>query len=233
MSKTILLMGNGPSVKNVDFIKLKSSEIDTFGLNVAYRIYERLDWYPTYFGCFDYVMTDCHKQNFQDLINNSPIQRFFFIREYFTGDKFTHCKLQGGNFITNPISKDFTTFFDSGNSGVNACQAAIMMGYTKIVLIGVDQNYTERVPGAIPHPNGSGLVMEYTPESNPNYWFDDYQKEGDNYNAPQLNTYQKPAWESFSTKAKNQGIEIVNCSSISTLECFPKSTLEQEIPNYD
>ena len=224
-------MGNGPSVKNVDFIKLKSSKIDTFGLNAAYRIYKKLDWYPTYFGCFDYVVTDSHKENFQGLINNSPIHKFFFIREYFTGDKFTHCKLQGGNFITNPISKDFNSFYDSGNSGVNACEVAIMMGYTKILLIGIDQNYTEVVEGAT-RGSGGGLIMESTPDLNPNYWFDDYQRKGDRYNYPQLNTFQKPAWESFSKKAKNQGIEIVNCSPISTLECFPKSTLEQEIPNY-
>lgn len=224
-------MGNGPSVKDVDFIKLKSLNIDTFGLNAAYRIYEELNWYPTYFGCFDYIVTDSHKESFQELINNSPIQKFFFIRNYFTGSKFNYCNLHGGNFMTNPLSKDLNIFYDNGNSGVNACQVAMILGYTKIILIGVDQNYTEVVEGATQDPRG-GLVMESTPNSNPNYWFDDYQRKGDKYNLPQLNTYQKPAWESFSVKAKNKGIEIINCSPISTLDCFSKSTLKQEIFNF-
>lgn len=232
MDKTLLLMGNGPSVKDVDFAKLKSSNIDTFGLNAAYRIYEKLDWYPTYFGCFDYVVTDSHKKNFQELINNSPIQQFFFIRNYFTGDKFNYCDFQRGHFITNPLSNTFTEFYDNGNSGVNACQVGIILGYTKILLIGIDQNYIEIVEGATQN-SGGGLVMESTPDLNPNYWFDDYQRKGDKYNYPQLNTYQKPAWESFSTKVKDKGIKIINCSSISTLECFPKSTLEKEILGYE
>jgi hypothetical protein len=230
MSKTLLLMGNGPSVKDVDFAKLKSSNIDTFGLNAAYRIYEKLDWYPTYFGCFDYIVTDSHKENFQELINNSPIQKFFFIRDYFTGGKFNYCNLRGGDFITNPLSKNFDIFYDNGNSGVNACQVAMLLGYTKILLIGIDQNYTEVVEGATPSPSG-GLVMESTPNDNPNYWFSDYQREGDRYNYPQLHSYQTPAWQALSIKIRNKNLEIINCSSISTLECFPKSTLEKEIYN--
>jgi hypothetical protein len=43
---TIIVMGNGPSLADVDFKTLKG--FDTFGLNSAYRAYDRLDWYPTY-----------------------------------------------------------------------------------------------------------------------------------------------------------------------------------------
>ena len=37
--KTIVLMGNGPSLKDVDFSMLDG--YDTFGLNSAYRAYHR------------------------------------------------------------------------------------------------------------------------------------------------------------------------------------------------
>ena len=43
-SDLIIVMGNGPSLKNVDFKLLDG--IDTFGLNSAYRAYERLNWWP-------------------------------------------------------------------------------------------------------------------------------------------------------------------------------------------
>ena len=69
--RTIILMGNGPSLADVDFADLEG--YDTFGLNSAYRAYERLNWYPTYHGCFDYRVTDNHRDNFINLIENSPI----------------------------------------------------------------------------------------------------------------------------------------------------------------
>ena len=41
-SKTIVVMRNGPSLKDVDFDMLEG--FDTFGLNSAYRAYERMNW---------------------------------------------------------------------------------------------------------------------------------------------------------------------------------------------
>ncbi|GAI03594.1 unnamed protein product, partial [marine sediment metagenome] len=61
-SDTIVIMGNGPSLKDVDFDMLNG--FDTFGLNAAYRAYERMDWWPKYHGCFDYIVTESHKENY-------------------------------------------------------------------------------------------------------------------------------------------------------------------------
>ena len=54
--RPLIVMGNGPSLGDVDFESLNG--FDTFGLNAAYRAYERMNWYPTYFGCFDYIVND-------------------------------------------------------------------------------------------------------------------------------------------------------------------------------
>ncbi len=63
--KTLVIMGNGPSLKKIDFDLLRS--VDTFGLNAAYRAYPRLNWWPTYHGCFDFVVTDSHRDAFKKL----------------------------------------------------------------------------------------------------------------------------------------------------------------------
>ena len=78
MGKTLIVMGNGPSLKELNWDLIK--DFDTFGLNSAYRAYERLDWYPTYHGCFDYIVTECHRQNFVKLINTGKIKQHFYIR---------------------------------------------------------------------------------------------------------------------------------------------------------
>ena len=226
VEKPLIIMGNGPSLKDVNFEFIKN--FDTFGLNAAYRKYDEINFYPKYFGCFDHVVTDSHKDNFQKLITDSPIEKFFFIKNYFKGEKFQYCNIIGTNYKSNPISDSFQNFHDQGNSGSNACQVGIMLGYKKIILLGVDQNYVEHVDGSTPGTGGT-LVMNETPGENPNYWFDDYQQEGDVYNVPQLSTWQKQGWESLSKKAKKLNIDIVNCSPITSQTCFRKGELKNEI----
>ena len=93
--------------------------------------------------------------------------------------------------------------------------------------MGADCNYKEVIEGA--KPQGAGLVMDKTPEGNPNYFFSNYQREGDIYNFPQAEIFHRPAWKALSNFAEKNGIDIVNCSEVSTLECFRKSKLEKEL----
>ena len=226
--ETIIVMGNGPSLKNVDFSHLEG--YDTFGLNSAYRAYERMDWYPTYHGCFDYIVTENHKHSFKKFVENSPnVKRFFYLQQISDDNRVKKVKLlpYGSSNKFNSKESDFDEFNDNGNSGANACSISVCLGYKKIILLGVDCNYVEFVEGS--KKQGSSLIMEKTPEHNPNYWFDDYQQKGDEYNVPRGQDFHKPTWNSFAYRASHAGIEIVNCSPISTLCCFRKSTLEKEI----
>lgn len=223
--KTIVIMGNGPSLKDVDFDRIKN--IDTFGLNMAYRKYKSINFYPKYYGSFDYTIIDRNKEEFQKLIDESPIERFFFARNYFKGEGFQYCRITNTHTTyKNPIATDFNNFYYQGNSGTMACQVAIMLGYKKIILLGVDQNYTERIKGSEYIGNGHSVIKDDNIE-NENYWFNDYQKKGDVYANPQKDIYHTPAWNSLPLKVKD--IDIVNCSPISTLNCFRKSNIENEI----
>jgi len=227
-NKTIVVMGNGPSLKDVDFDMLKG--VDTFGLNSAYRAYERMNWWPTYHGCFDYRVTDNHKQNFIDLIETGRIIKHFYIRDISQKNNFQYINLlpYGTTNKTNTSPKDFLNFHDNGNSGANACSIAMCMGYKKIVLLGVDCNYVEFVDGS--KNDGAGkLIMEKTPDKNPNYWFDDYQQKGDEYNVPDGIKFHMPTWNMLAYRAAHAGVEIINCSPITTLRCFKRQTLEESL----
>ena len=233
---TILVMGNGPSLKHIDFNKLK--DIDTFGLNSAYRAYYRMNWWPTYHGCFDYRVTESHKEEFKKLtLGNNSIKRFFYLQKVSDSERLTKITLNrsSGNFSQGPIwqnsEADFDKFNDGGNSGVNACRVSVCMGYKKIILAGVDCNYQEIIDGASLKKTGTSdfLQMEKTPEVNPNYWFDDYQQKGDIFNVPRTNVFQRPGWETLSRQAKNEGIEIINCSKGTKLTCFPIKDIEEVI----
>tara|TARA_Y100001973_G_scaffold104578_1_gene174880 strand:- start:31472 stop:32176 length:705 start_codon:yes stop_codon:yes gene_type:complete len=230
-SDTIVVMGNGPSLKDIDFSVLE--QFDTFGLNSAYRAYERLNWWPTYHGCFDYVVTESHKENFINLIDNSPIKKCFYIKNISqNSDKFQFVNLSkyGTTNKWNSTPADFNEFHDNGNSGANSCSAAACMGYKKIILVGVDCNYVEHVDGSA--QKGTILEMEETPDTNPNYWFDDYQQKGDQYNIPDGIKFHLPTWNMFAYRAAHAGISVVNCSPISTLRCFKRMSLEDAIKQF-
>lgn len=232
--KTIVVMGNGPSLKDVDFDSFK--HLDTFGLNAAYRMYRKMNWWPTYHGCFDYIVCENHREEYQSLIDDpsNGIQKFFYIKDFNESPRFQKIRLSGGFSPTNPLCtsiKDFEHFHDRGNSGANACQVAICLGYKKIILLGVDCNYTEIIEGAkVYSDNGvNRLTIAENINHNPNYWFNDYQQPGDKYNIPNTNLSQKPGWEGLALQCENTDIDIINCSAISKLDCFRKSSIEAEL----
>ena len=225
--KTLVLMGNGPSLKDIDFDMLTG--VDTFGLNSAYRAYHRMNWWPTYHGCFDYRVTDNHKEEFLKLIKDSPIQKCFYIRDMCNNKAFQYVDLMpyGTSNRFNSSAEDFSNFHDNGNSGANASSAAVCMGYKKIILVGVDCNYVEFVDGC--ERDGAGLKMEKTPDKNPNYWFDDYQQEGDEYNVPRGSDFHLPTWNMFAYRASHAGIEVINSSTKTTLRCFKRLPLSEAL----
>jgi hypothetical protein len=226
--KTIVVMGNGPSLADIDLNTL--NKVDTFGLNSAYRAYRRMDWWPTYHGCFDYRVTDNHKDEFEKLIKDSPIKKCFYIRDF--GKHKTHQFINLQKFgTTNRFNSgigDFDKFHDNGNSGANACSVSICLGYERIILLGVDCNYVEFVDGCKRDGPG-GLIMEKTPNKNPNYWFDDYQQKGDKYNIPAGLSFHKPTWNMFAYNAAHAGVEVINCSPITTLRCFKRMPVEEAL----
>ena len=226
--KTLIIMGNGPSLKDVDFDMLEG--FDTFGLNSAYRAYPRLNWWPTYHGCFDYRVTDNHKEKFIELINSGKIKKHFYIRNLSNKENFQYVNLlQFGsrNRMNNKV-EDFNNFHDNGNSGANASSVGVCLGYKKIILVGVDCNYVEFVDGSKKDGPG-GLVMEKTPDKNPNYWFDDYQQKGDEYNVPAGLSFHMPTWNVFAYRAAHANIEVVNCSPITTLRGFKRMSLVEAL----
>tara|TARA_A100001391_G_scaffold168837_1_gene129434 strand:+ start:4382 stop:5074 length:693 start_codon:yes stop_codon:yes gene_type:complete len=227
-NKILVVMGNGPSLKDVDFSMLEG--VDTFGLNSAYRAYPRLNWWPTYHGCFDFRVTDNHRDSFVELIEGGKIKRHFYIRDLSNNERFTHVNLlpYGSTDKTNNKEEDFKAFHDNGNSGANASSVGICLGYKKIVLLGVDCNYVEFVDGCKRDGPG-GLVMEKTPDKNPNYWFDDYQQKGDEYNVPAGLSFHMPTWNMLAYRAAHAGVEMINCSPITNLRCFKRMSLKEAL----
>ena len=226
MRDTLIILGNGPSLRNIDFSLFK--HYDTFGLNTAYRTYDKLNFYPTYFGCFDYKINEQQKIHYQNIIDDMPqIKRFFLIgngenKQKIYEEKYVNnCKFQKINFVNtsnfSKISNDFNNFLNAGNSGANALQVGIMLGYKKIILLGCDANYQATTNCREQH--GNMLTIKQT-ENNPNSWFDEYAIKGD-INPTPKDKYILPCWENIS-KCMPDDVNVVNCSKNSKIPYFKK-----------
>ena len=238
--KILFVMGNGPSIgeimNNPEYLQILKNN-HTFGLNAAYRAYEKYDFYPTYFGCFDYVVNESHKKSFENMVlENNPIKEFYFIgnskdkQNLYKQEVIDNIRFQKFNFIHvaidkyHGISESFDEYYNPGSSGANALQIGIMKGYKKIVLLGCDCNYVEEVDGVIHYGEKGKSTLELTKNlnNNPNYWFSDYQKKGDRFNLPGTSKFQMGSWENMS-KFCPDDVEIINGSKISKIPYFPKN----------
>lgn len=238
-SKTLFIMGNGPSLGEImnDPKKLQVlRDNHTFGLNAAYRAYEKYNFHPTYFGCFDYVVNESHQEAFENLVlEDNAIQKFFFIgngekkQEMYKNEVYNHPKFKQFNFIHvhvndyKQISTSFDEYYNPGSSGANAVQIGIMLGYKNIVLLGCDCDYVEEVDGVKQYDKKktNRIMMTKDLEHNPNYWFNEYQQKGDKFNLPNTDKFQMGSWENIH-KYCLEDVTIYNGSSVSKIPFFTK-----------
>ena len=71
--KKCFVIGNGRSIKGIDFKKLDG---DTFGLTMAYRYWRKIDWYPTYYINVDHVVLNHHHKDIEAFIEQDKCKGY-------------------------------------------------------------------------------------------------------------------------------------------------------------
>jgi hypothetical protein len=195
---SVAMLGNGPSLKEVNLRDLDG--IATIGMNAAYRHWERIDWYPTYYCCLDEVVVESHADAIAGLLDEGRVQRaflsgrFFEVKPEYVNDPrildldrvsdawFRHRgEATGKSFLPHAA---FTSCYPSLiTTGSWATRWAAFLGYRYAFMFGVDLEYVEKVDGAVLGAEGH-LRMTVTPDHNPNYFIDDYQQVGDEFQVP-------------------------------------------------
>lgn len=219
---TLIVLGNGPSLKDFDFERLR--RFDCIGMNAAYRFWERINWYPRYYACFDVVVGLSHKDAILDLIRHSDkngIELFFLrnnlIRALPSDQRASPKVVNFDTLLRGPlagVAEDWIT------TGSHAAVVGALLGYGRLALLGIDCNYVEEVKGAR-HAGGYVLEMAETPGDNPNYFFADYQRSGDRYHLPNPGpNVHVLSWRKIAPFLKNWTVETWNCNSDSRVDAF-------------
>ncbi|MBX3670104.1 MAG: glycosyltransferase [Rhodocyclaceae bacterium] len=230
MTRSIYIIGNGPSLRGFDFHDLSGG--DSIGMNLAFRHWHRVDWYPTYYTCLDTVMLEEHGRSIKNLVmeHGRQIRGFFLRRNILKAfpelTSFPQV-LFLDDYLSEPIFAGLKDYITTGSFAV---LYAAMLGYRHAELLGIDLNQVQCIPEARP-VHGNVLEIFTQPAHNPNYFIDDYQRIGERFNIPDSKPgLHMESWNQVSQRLAELRMTVVNRSPISRLALFPIGPMPVRVP---
>lgn len=224
--KRIFVIGNGPSLNKTPLNLLKYEY--TFGVNGIYRLYDKIDWKPTFYTITDRrVISDIYKDV------NALTSSIFFFDEKFRGllreDKDTFyfsSRLKGDNSNDQYFSYDISKNIRHSNTVVGwAIQIASYMGFEEIYLIGCDLGYkiNDNVldEGSKAFGGKRGMLLTGTQDDDPNHFDPSYFGRGRKWHVPN----EKGMifhHEKYRDAIEGQGKKIMNATIGGVLEAYPR-----------
>ncbi len=202
------IIGNGPSLKQTDLTKLKGEF--TFGMNRIYLLFPELGFTTTYFASInDLVIEQC-----ADDIATLPIPKFIAWRSNRHFQRFPENMIFLYTTYTGPrFSYNMTRRIWEGATVTNvALQLAFYMGFEKVILIGVDHNFTDK---------GQANKTVVSTGDDPNHFSGNYFGKGFRWQLPDLDTSEigyKKARDAY----QKAGREVLDATVGGKLTVFPK-----------
>jgi len=221
LGKRCFIIGNGPSISKMDLSPLKS-EI-TFGLNRIYLAFDRLPFMPTYYVCVNELVLE----QFAPEINELPMPKFlnWNRRDYFDSKDSSVCFLNFSlalrdGFTTNINNK----FYSGGTVTYVAIQLAYIMGFSEIILIGVDHSFKDK---GIPNK-----VEVRTSDEDTNHFHPNYFPKGVKWQLPDL-LRSEHAYMMAREKIENRGRFILDATENGKLTVFEKAIFKDMVNETD
>lgn len=208
----VIIIGNGPSLRNTN-LKLLRNEY-TFGLNRIYLLSNEMGFEPTFYAC----VKDLVLEQFNEEID--PLNSIKFI-DWKAGHKLLK-DYRHTVFIPNvgsgSFQKDILKGWQTGFTVTFvAMQIAFYLGFSQVILIGVDHNFATK------GPNTREVVSE---GDDPNHFSPAYFGKGVRWQLPNLEgsevMYRK-AREAY----EEDGREILDATVGGKLTVFPRRNLEE------
>jgi len=227
------VLGNGPSLRGFDF-KNELAPFFTFGMNAAFRYWDRLGWYPNYYSCLDLVVGMSLKEDILRLIRNWKrygIARFLLRHNLieWLGEDYDSSLIDDFDQLQERHPVIFGDYMVTTGSATLAWAA--YLGFKDILLAGIDANYVNYIPEAVKIGETS-LEIKKTPAHNPNYFFDGYQIAGDKFQVPnwkpEINLHAQ-SWNYIGDYLRTHDIHVINTNINSNVNAFMKIPWEDSL----
>lgn len=219
------VLGNGPSLSPDDLNRLKD-EI-TFASNRIYKIFDKTDWRPTYFGMMDESVAEL--DGVIDGINSFECKKKFALQEgYYVFKKikgnpcFLHAWYER-KYLDNPgFSEELSEgIYCIATVTYMLIQIARYMGFEKIYLLGVDNKYafSRLRDGTVVKNEGAGNYFGEQGAAVPNP-------------DAAVNTWELDiAYEYTERYSRKHGFRVYNATRGGFLEKFERVKLEDILKN--
>ena len=194
LNKEVCIFGNGKSLENFDFQKIDRSKYDIIGTGMAFRYWNKIDWFPNIYVNVDTVV--CQNPEVIKFVKEEKCQFYILSKSMLQIDQTLNP--EKCLFIEDLLQFPASSFKYVRNwcSGTAAVVCSLDR-YYKLHLFGFDCDYVEFIPECIENVDGT-LTIERTPDVNPNYFFNDYQRVGDIYNKPNGQRIHMTSWKELS-----------------------------------
>jgi hypothetical protein len=205
--KRCFLIGNGPSLKQTDLSRLKGEF--TLGTNRIYLAFPDLGFSTSYYlSVNDLVVEQCAAEIQQLSMPRfvswrarkwlQPQENLFFIHTTYTGEKF---------------ARDLRErVWEGGTVTYTALQAAFFLGFSQVILIGVDHNYV--TPGK---PNATVVSQG----DDPNHFHPGYFGKGFRWQLPDLMQWEN-AYRLARRTYEDAGRKVVDATIGGKLRVFDR-----------
>ena len=210
LGKRVVLMGNGPSLRQTDWSLLEDEY--TIGLNRIYLLHPEMGFYPSFYVCVNALVID---QFATDILGIPSVKLI---------DWEAASKLEGlpedaaciPSLPTHRFRPDIRRGWHTGGTVTfPAMQLAYYLGFRRVILIGVDHRFQSAGP--------ANKVVESEGED-PDHCHPDYFGKGVKWQLPDLEESER-SYVMARTAFGADGREIVDCTAGGELAVFPKRNL--------
>jgi hypothetical protein len=209
MSSGIVLIGSGPSLNKIDPRKL--APYDAIAFNRSWLAWDDWEFAPRYHACLDRVSIAIIGPELPPVIARHGRTRFFLHQDAASagiadGGNVTLCGLVDGD----RFGGTFTALTDFGNVGAVSLQVLQLLGYRKVLMVGVDGDY----------------LPEKSVDNDANHFRDDYAR-GRVPLTPALRARYTGHWPVVASECKRLGMDVRNASPGAALTCFHQIELDE------
>lgn len=208
MQKQCVIIGNGPSIKDLDLDRIL---LPTFGTNAIY-----LKYIPTYYVIEDRLVAQDRRVEINALFLPK------FAGKHLQAHLNNCIWLKENMDSVYPMPPRFTDgqrFFTGGTVTYLCLQIAFVMGFEEVYLLGVDHNYTQRENAR----EVGGGIMVSTGED-PDHFDPEYFGAGKRFHDPRPERMLL-AYQTANEVYEAAGRKIYNASPESLLEVFERREL--------